>query len=147
LRERVEDIPALVDHFLSIFALRYRRDRKVLAKDATKRLLGYSWPGNVRQLENVLLNAWLMSEGHEIEGEDLNLPDAPARRQASVAAEAVAVPRPSLLPGSATDYKEREKERILGALQASNWNRVRAAEMLGVPRRTFYRRLKEFGIQ
>jgi transcriptional regulator of acetoin/glycerol metabolism len=49
-------------------------------------------------------------------------------------------------PSSEAEFKGAERERILGALTASNWNRAQAAKMLGVPRRTFYRRLKEFGI-
>ena len=74
LRERVEDIPPLIDHFLALFAARYRRDRKTLARDALRKLCAYAWPGNVRQLEHVLLNAWLMSDRTEIPAEDIELP-------------------------------------------------------------------------
>ncbi len=58
LRERPEDIPQLVDHFLGLFAARYKREKNGLTKEALQRLAQYGWPGNVRQLENVLLNAW-----------------------------------------------------------------------------------------
>ena len=65
LRERKDDIPALIDHFLSLFASRYRRERKAVERSAQRTLAIYDWPGNVRQLEHVLLNAWLMSEEDE----------------------------------------------------------------------------------
>src|SRR5690606_7751490 len=74
LRERLEDIPLLVDHFLGIFAARYKRDRKGLTRAALRALTQYSWPGNVRQLEHTLLNAWILCEGEDIERDDLELP-------------------------------------------------------------------------
>jgi transcriptional regulator with GAF, ATPase, and Fis domain len=154
LRERIEDIPPLIDHFLTIFAARYHRERKTVARDALRRLSSFHWPGNVRQLEHVLLNAWLMSERDEIQAEDLELPTPRAQLPADAAAAAVAGgagrPRGSIPPpvraSSKAEFKAGERERILSALAACNWNRVAAAKMIGVPRRTFYRRLKEFGI-
>jgi DNA-binding NtrC family response regulator len=155
LRDRVEDIPPLIDHFLSIFAARYRRDKKTISRDALRRLCAYPWPGNVRQLEHVLLSAWLMSDASEIPAEDIELqsPLLPAQGVRPVAAsetraKAVAA---SSQPASGkarseNEFKSAERERILSALTACNWNRVAAAKMIGLPRRTFYRRLKEFGI-
>jgi serine/threonine-protein kinase PknK len=136
LRERTEDIPPLIDHFLTLFSTRYRRDKKTIGRDALRRLCAYEWPGNVRQLEHVLLSAWLMSEGHELGTDDIQLPDQsrPSTRSA---------PRPAR---NEAEFKDSERERILRALAACNWNRVKAAELTGIPRRTFYRRLKEFGI-
>ena len=154
LRERIEDIPPLIDHFLTLFAARYRRERKALARDALRRLSSFQWPGNVRQLEHVLLNAWLMSEADEIESDDLELPTAATRSgpMAAHSATASGSPSPRATSGaparaaSKEEYKATERDRILSALAACNWNRVQAAKMIGVPRRTFYRRLKEFGI-
>ncbi len=144
LRERVEDIPPLVDHFLSLLAARYRRERKTVSRDALRKLCAQPWPGNVRQLEHVLLNAWLMSEGGEIGADDLELPTTVAR-----GGEAPRTRRGASSPPRAesrAEFKEAERQRIVSALTACNWNRVKAAEMVGVPRRTFYRRLKEFGL-
>ncbi len=138
LRDRVEDIPPLIDHFLTLFASRYHRDRKTVDKHALRKLSAYEWPGNVRQLEHVLLNAWLMSEGGEIEPEDVALPE-PRGTPSSGRSRAVT-------PASPAEYKDSERDRILHALQACGWNRMAAAKMTGIPRRTFYRRLKEFGI-
>jgi transcriptional regulator with PAS, ATPase and Fis domain len=143
LRERREDILPLVDHFLSIFSARYRRDKKAVERDARKRLVDYDWPGNVRQLEHVLLNAWLMSESDEISLEDFSLPDVEGRPSS---ARAASLRPPSVTVRSAGEHREAEKDRILSALAETNWNRVKAAEVVGMPRRTFYRRLKEYGI-
>ncbi|HWL88699.1 MAG TPA: helix-turn-helix domain-containing protein, partial [Polyangiaceae bacterium] len=140
LRERLDDVLPLIDHFLSLFAARYRRDRKSVDREALRRLSAYEWPGNVRQLEHVLLNAWLMSDGKELQLEDFELPDATGAR--------VPPPPTSVRQVARTkaEFKDTERQRILDALAECNWNRVQAARLVGVPRRTFYRRLKEFGI-
>jgi DNA-binding NtrC family response regulator len=146
LRERSDDIPALIDHFLTLFSSRYRRDRKTLARDALRKLVAYDWPGNVRQLENVLLNAWLMSEGNEITESDLTIPDA---RTTSSISETVTKPRgssPPARPQTESQFRTTERDKILHALTSCNWNRAQAAKLVGLPRRTFYRRLKEYGI-
>lgn len=139
LRERAEDIPLLVDHFLTLFATRHQRERRSITRDAVRRLQAYDWPGNVRQLEHTLLNAWLLADGDEIDAADLDLPAGPS------AVPARAAPR-SPDPRSREEHKSAERERILDALSRSNWNRVKAAELVGIPRRTFYRRLKEYDI-
>jgi transcriptional regulator with GAF, ATPase, and Fis domain/tetratricopeptide (TPR) repeat protein len=150
LRERLDDIPVLIDHFLGIFASRYGRERRSVSRAALKRLSAYPWPGNVRQLENVLLNAWVLSDRRELEIDDFELPDT-GRRVGAESGEARA-PRSAQEPErpmvtSLDSHKATERERILAALGASNWNRVKAAKLVGMPRRTFYRRLKEYGIQ
>jgi DNA-binding NtrC family response regulator len=142
LRERAEDIPALIDHFLTLFAARHKRERKSVERDAVRRLQAYDWPGNVRQLEHVLLNAWLLSEDDEINGEDLDLPSSAPR--SIVPADRASAP--AVRARTQEEYKDVEKEKILAALQRCNWNRVQAAKLVGIPRRTFYRRLKDYGI-
>jgi DNA-binding NtrC family response regulator len=151
LRERRDDIAVLADHFLGIFAARYRRDKKLLSREAQRSSMSFDWPGNVRQLEHVLLNAWILSDGQEIEAGDLELPVDSTTRRGSVDS-------PASADGSRIDAERREqkvlskrrreeKEKILEALEAANWNRMRAAELSGIPRRTFYRRLREYNIQ
>jgi transcriptional regulator with GAF, ATPase, and Fis domain len=144
LRERSEDVPQLVDYFLGLFAARYKREKKTVSRDALRRLQSYGWPGNVRQLEHVLLNAWVMSEDQELLAEDLELPDG--FRSASVADRSPSVLRPAK-KGTTSQHRRDERERIIEALRSCNWNRVKAAELSGIPRRTFYRRLREYGIQ
>ena len=143
LRERSEDVPPLIDHFLSLFAARYRRERKSVDKAALRKLLAYDWPGNVRQLEHVLLNAWLMGDGKELVEDDFELPVPPSSRGAPTPVPSA---REAKAAQSEAEFKSTERERILNALAACQWNRVQAAKMIGIPRRTFYRRLKEFGI-
>jgi serine/threonine-protein kinase PknK len=147
LRERVEDIPLLIDFFLSRFATRYRRERKTVSRAALRKLCAYRWPGNVRQLEHVLLSSWLMTEGGEVGIEDLEIPSDGVRSSATHDVRARST-TPSTPAGakSKAEFKEGERERILSALTESNWNRVQAAKLINLPRRTFYRRLKEFGI-
>ncbi|MBS2019672.1 MAG: sigma 54-interacting transcriptional regulator [Deltaproteobacteria bacterium] len=157
LRERTDDIPALIDHFLTLFSARHKREKKTIERTAVRRLQSYEWPGNVRQLEHVLLNAWLLSESDEITAEDLDLP-TPSSRSHAPAGHTSEV-RASHPPGASTtsststvrartqeEFRDAEKEKILAALQRCNWNRVQAAKLIGVPRRTFYRRLKDYGI-
>ncbi|MDB4937878.1 MAG: putative sensory histidine kinase YfhA [Labilithrix sp.] len=163
LRERAEDIPALIDHFLTLFSARHKRDRKTIERTAVRRLQSFDWPGNVRQLEHVLLNAWLLSEENEITTDDLDLPTAstragglhdsrPAASASHIApsnggeARATASTTSTVRARTQEEYRDAEKEKILAALTKCNWNRVQAAKMIGVPRRTFYRRLKEYGI-
>lgn len=150
LRERIDDIPMLIDHFLGIFAARYHRERRSVSRAALKLLVAHRWPGNVRQLENALLNAWVLSDGPELEPEDFELTDPSAgsavRKPMSASASPSAGP-PASLATSLDAHRANERDRILQALKACNWNRVRAAELIGMPRRTFYRRLREYGIQ
>jgi serine/threonine-protein kinase PknK len=124
------------------------------------RLCGYHWPGNVRQLEHVLLNAWVMVEGSSIEERDLSLEGgstgkktgasiattSSGRRQSSAPRPASSTP-PALGGNDTSAYENvEEKVRILQALEGSGWNKVKAAKVLGIPRRTFYRRLQQYGI-
>lgn len=170
LRERLDDIPLLVDHFLGIFAARYKRERKSVGRLALRRLMSYGWPGNVRQLEHVLLNAWILGENFEIEVGDLELPGDVRRsydepdphepepskpsvgkttglERRSESAKAPASQVPDSKRETLSQHRRGEKERIIEALEACNWNRVKAAELSGIPRRTFYRRLREYNIQ
>jgi DNA-binding NtrC family response regulator len=147
LSQRRDDIPALVDHFLGIFAARYRRERKALTRDSLRVLMDYDWPGNVRQLEHVLLNAWILSDQEEIEPEDIELPVRALSSVPSAAAPSQSPPELRSQVAGLSRHRNEERERILEALRASSWNRVKAAELIGIPRRTFYRRLREYKIQ
>jgi DNA-binding NtrC family response regulator len=161
LRERREDIPLLCDHFLAKIAAREKTQPKRMSRDALRRLAAHPLPGNVRQLEHVLMNACVMVEGDVIEASDLAFLDddwfaAPqknvpskgddAREEDEGGDQRRSGPAPGELPATLEEWKAQERRRILEALEATNWNRVRAANQLGMPRRTFYRRLKEYGI-
>ncbi|HKP63146.1 MAG TPA: sigma 54-interacting transcriptional regulator, partial [Polyangiales bacterium] len=142
LRERREDIPLLADHFLREFGERERMPRKHLTRAALSRLVELAWPGNVRQLSHVLLQACVMAEGTTIDVADLAPQEVGPRMSGSV-------PPPSAsqaIVSTLDDHRSVEKQRILAALEACGWNRVRAAQTLGMPRRTFYRRLADYSI-
>lgn len=155
LRERAEDIPQLVDHFLGIFAARHRRDKGSISREALRLLMAQPWRGNVRELEHVLLNVWVMSDAEELGAEDFevvlgrggSLPPEPRRSSRPPEPESRQLAGPlgekRVAEGAGAD---NERQRILKALADCGQNRVKAAQMLGIPRRTFYRRLTEYGI-
>jgi transcriptional regulator of acetoin/glycerol metabolism len=92
-----------------------------------------------------------MSEGPELLADDIELPDGwTPRPEPGARAEGGRVRENGPAParkGTVSEHRREERERILDALRSCNWNRVKAAEVSGIPRRTFYRRLREYGIQ
>ena len=132
LRERREDIPLLVEHFMAAIAARTGAPPRALTRRALRSLCDHAWPGNVRQLEHALTQACVMAEADVIDVDDLTqvLERAGPRR-----------------PRAVDDRRSAERQRMLDALERHDWNRSRAAEALGMPRRTFYRRMAEYDIQ
>jgi serine/threonine-protein kinase PknK len=150
LRERRTDIPLLAEHFLTEQAKREGLPKKRIGKDALAVLASHALPGNVRQLEHVLMSASILSSSDTITAADLSVltgGELPAyvpspEEELRDLAPASASPPPSNLE----EWKAHERRKILEALESAGWNRVRAAGKLGMPRRTFYRRLREYGI-
>jgi serine/threonine-protein kinase PknK len=134
LRERRSDIPLLCDYFLRQIAEGSLDRKKHLSPDALRRLCRHDFPGNVRELEHLLVNATVFAEGDVIEADDLAMENEFGSRTLEEAVD------------SYGEYKDAERDRILAALNAHDWNRARAARALGMARRTFYRRLKEHAI-
>jgi transcriptional regulator with PAS, ATPase and Fis domain len=132
LRERKEDIPALVTHFIRMFNQRFQREVTGLAPQAMDALQAYSFPGNVRELENMLERAYALGAQGEI-----TLQDLPAFQPAVQVVEGNR-PLPTLA--------DMERGLILQALQAFSGDKEKAAQALGLSRRTIYRRLKEYGL-
>jgi DNA-binding NtrC family response regulator len=135
LRSRREDIPALVNHFLRRYNRRFRRDVKGITPDALATLSGYDFPGNVRELENVIERAFAMGAREQI-----TLADLPPLGTSSVST--VAAPQSGTVPRLA----DVEKDLILRALAFYKDDKEAAASALGISRRTIYRRLKEYGM-
>jgi two-component system response regulator PilR (NtrC family) len=135
LRERRSDIPLLCDHFLSRIAEERGEPKKRLSHSALQRLCAHDFPGNVRELEHVLVNATVFAAGDAIEAEELAI-DAASGATA-----------PSADASNYRDFKDGERDRILATLNANGWNRAKAARAMGMARRTFYRRLKEHDIE
>jgi DNA-binding NtrC family response regulator len=138
LRERHEDVPLLAEHFLRIFALEMSRTPPTLSGAAVRALQAYGFPGNVRELKNVIERALIECGGREIQPEHLSLP-----AQAPVADAGAAVPAGvNELP---MNIQAAERFLIERALGLSNGNVAVAARMLGVPRMRIYRRIGRDG--
>ncbi|HEV8268104.1 MAG TPA: helix-turn-helix domain-containing protein, partial [Thermoanaerobaculia bacterium] len=124
LRDRREDVPRLARHFLTKIALREGREPLALSRDAVAALLAHSFPGNVRELENVLEGAAALVRGETIHAEDLQL---------------VTGRRPEA-PHSDQDLASLERDHIRRVLESVGGNKARAARILGINRRTLYRK-------
>jgi transcriptional regulator with GAF, ATPase, and Fis domain len=133
LRERHEDIPLLAEYFLEKLAAP-RGVRVRLAPAARAALVAYPWPGNVRQLKNVIENAVIMSAGDVLDVGDLRLIDV--RKGGG---------GPPAETGKPRSLAEVEKEHILRVLADTKGNKKRAADILGIERCTLYARLKAYG--
>ena len=129
LRERQEDIRRLVDFFLEHFKLQHGRPRLALSDAARAKLCAYRWPGNVRQLRNVIDSAVVMAEGHSIVPGDLGLRDAGTDHE---------------LDSLRIDFWER---RLIREAIARAENIPAAAKLLGIGRATLYRKIEEYGIE
>ena len=128
LRDRGEDIGVLVDHFFDHFRMQHGSQTLELSPAARRRLLEYNWPGNVRQLRNVIDSAVVMADGEAIEPSDLGLRDTGSVLQDSLRLE------------------DWEKRLIAEAMDRSGGNVGEAAVLLGISRATAYRKLKEYGV-
>jgi DNA-binding NtrC family response regulator len=144
LRERRGDIPLLADRFLRDAALSYGRDGLGLDESARGWLRGHPWPGNVRQLRNVVERAVLMSPGERIGAAELalalDLGDS-AVRDGSLAA------RGALPAVGSMTLDEMERSMIVQSLEYHGRNVTRVAESLGLSRPALYRRLEKYGIK
>ncbi|MFZ5590227.1 MAG: sigma-54-dependent transcriptional regulator [Bacillota bacterium] len=139
LRERKEDIPALVQHIISYSNREYKKHVQGVAEDAMKMLMAYNCPGNIRELKNVCERAVLMSTGPLITPADLPRNLQKSSRQFGWLSD---------LAGSSFKeiMAEVEREVIIRALEENNWNRSAAAQALKMNRSSLYAKMKELGI-
>lgn len=144
LRERREDLPTLVQHFLTRFRERFGTPARTLADDALSALQRHGWPGNLRELENLLERAALLADGPVLHASDL------AGFQPSPAESA-----PDAREGEDLDLKDYlrlhtarlERYRIRRALEADEGNVTRAAKRLGISRRSLQTKMKDYGLR
>jgi two-component system nitrogen regulation response regulator NtrX len=141
LRERVEDVALLADHFMAMLAREYGRRPKTFDPDAVAALQRYPWPGNVRELRNLVERLMIMVPGDRVSSRDLSFLEhgIVATPQATTATATTIAPL-----HDARD--EFEKQYILRALAAQQGNMSRTAEVLGVERSNLYRKMRAFGI-
>ena len=146
LRNHREDIALLVARFLKEFSSAAGSRVTGIEPAALKALEDYPWPGNVRQLRNVVEKMVILSSGERLTVNDLPVEiTAPVQQPPGPAAPQ---PAPTAAPAAPTDgisLQEAEKRQILAALDAAKNNKTKAAEALGISRRTLHRRLKEWG--
>ncbi len=138
LRERKEDIPALAAHFFALFRDKNKKELRDLSGKALDLLTRYDWPGNIRELENCIERAVIMARGEVIAPADLP-PGIQALSSAEKELAGLALP-------SGVSLQEVEKTLILKTLEDTGGNRTRAAEILGINRRTLQNKLKDYGI-
>jgi len=134
LRERQEDIPLLVRHFIKKFNKRMGKEIDSVSKEAMDALIDYAWPGNVRELENAIEHAFIYCKGRVIEVKDL---------------PKEVIKSKGLLEKSLTSenpLEEMEKEIILEALKYTRGDRGKVASMLKISRTTLWRKMKKYGI-
>ena len=147
LRERRGEIRSLVQSFAERHQAKTGRMPTVTA-EAFSHLERYDWPGNIRELRNVVERAFVLSAGEPVTPEHLPF-DVPSRPMPTAPPAAGAAP-PSAAPGSLRPLKEDvgalERQRILEALQACGGNQTKAARQLGISRRTLLTRLDEWGL-
>ena len=131
LRERKEDIPLLLEHFLAKFNQKFDKKIKYISTDAWKIFSNHHWPGNIRELENTLEHAFIRCHEDAITVD--NLP-----------AEFTKGYDDSVL--GASPYQEDGAEAVRRALRQSLWNKSKAARLLGISRRSIYRKMEKYGI-
>ena len=150
LRERREDLPQLADAILARLATAQHRARPVLHPDAVEALARYNFPGNVRELENILERAFALADDDGIRAADLRLPEmrpsAPAQAAAAALDPTRIDPRESSTSALPNFIEEIERKAIEQALTDNRYNKTRAAAQLGITFRALRYKLKKLGI-
>jgi len=138
LRERRDDIPLLLQHFLRKHCEHYKLAVPSLSDDAVDLLTRYAWPGNVRELENVIERLVVLGQSNVIHSEQM----PPQVRQAKSRVSAINLK----LPDEGIDLEEIEREILVQALERHDWNQTRAAKYLNISRKTLIYRMEKFGL-
>lgn len=154
LSERKVDIPLLTDFFIERYSEKYKKEFKVLSDRSLKRFLDYAWPGNVREMENMIERAVLLSQGGALEPWDLWDEDAaeymePIESADLPSSQAVTPNDGQAAPilvqsGEMVSLREAERQMIMQALHKTDNNRTHAAKMLGISVRTLRNKLNEY---
>ncbi|MFI5144013.1 MAG: sigma-54-dependent transcriptional regulator [Ignavibacteria bacterium] len=139
LKDRKDDIPVLAKYFLDDANKEFSKNIKGFSPDSAKKLLDYGWPGNVRELKNIVRRAVLLTDSESIQVDSLALNQLPAKNNEQGQSDIDV----NTLEGAT---KQVEKEMILKALEESNGNKIKAAKILQMNRKTLYRKIKNLGI-
>jgi len=145
LRERDEDIILLAEHFLGVFNTEFKRNIKGIFPEVIKLFMKYSWPGNVREMKNVMERAVLFEKGEYISGDSINIVDSStlqSQTQDSVSTDFII----GDILEKGISLEDVEKSLILKALETTNKNQTKAALLLGISRETIKYRMKKFNL-
>ncbi|MDX1964685.1 MAG: sigma 54-interacting transcriptional regulator [Pirellulales bacterium] len=142
LRKRIEDLPELTHYFLQRYNLETGRKIGGFSPEALDALMQYRWPGNIRELKNVIERAVVLARGEQIELEDLAL------TKLSTAGDT----NEPTIPGQPADFEfmsldDMERRHILATLRATNWNKSQSATILGIERSTLDRKIRRYELE
>ncbi len=138
LRDRRQDVPLLVQAFIRQCSAENGKPVRDITAEAVNTLMAYDWPGNVRELRNTIEQMVVLSRG-----ERLTLRDVPAAIRGGADLTKISVVR----PGTTMTVEEAERQLIVQALKETDGNRTRAAQRIGMSRRTLHRKLKKYGLE
>ncbi len=136
LRERMDDVPLLANHFIESFNEKFNKNIKQFSSTAYDLMMEYNWPGNIRELENAIEHCFVLCNGETIQVECL-----PKRLREP--GKINIVPNNS---GSQNSFMEAEKQLIVSVLEKNKWNRTKAAEELSIDPSTLWRKMKKYKI-
>ena len=149
LRHRGADLERLADHFRRHFAHAHAKDVRTFSPEALQLILGHGWPGNVHELAEAIERAVIVCRGQRIEPNHLALTCREANPATARATPRAHVPAPPTGDGI-LPLKEAlegpERQLILEALEALNWNRQETARVLDINRTTLYKKMKKYGL-
>jgi len=132
LRERLDDVPLLAEHFRQKLSDELHKPTDAIAPEAMEMLRSYPWPGNVRELRHVVEHAIVVCRGRTIGAADISL------------AEGLYAPSPP--PGGKTALEEVERQHIADVLEKTDWNVTKAAKVLDIDRGTLYNKIRRYGL-
>ena len=135
LRERIEDLPLLADHFCRLFRKQFKKRIEGVSSEVLSRFMNYRWPGNVRELEHALEHAFVLCNGQTI-----RLGHLPAEIREHVESG----PKPTHCKSRKT---KNSAQAVFNALEKTGWNKSKAARLLGVNRRTIHRKIKQYDLR
>jgi len=136
LRQRNEDVPALVMYFVDAFNTEFKKRIRSISDEAMKKLRAYGWPGNVRELRNAVERAMLLAEGDELVAADFPLLATTAKLTEGIG-----------LPATGVNLEQLERSLVVQALERTEWNQTRAAALLGLNREQIRYRIEKFGLE
>lgn len=157
LRERMEDVPLLAQHFLTKHGKSSERRIRKIAQEALNAMLAYGWPGNVRELESAIESAYALGNEETLQLQDLpahihsgadDAENSPAQKNAETNEIQLGSPmnNAGVTPSAHLSLNAVERDALVRAMQLSQGNKSKAAQMLGVSRKRLYRMLYEYGL-